>query len=527
MSFQAAATSNRDRFLALAFAAADLLLEIGPGDIIAWAGGAFATRFGQQPEAYIGQNIATLIAPGERDALGRALAVAARHGRLPPTLLRLNDAGATACSFAALALPGSRSRLCISIGPLPAAPPPPREGLQSATGFAREAEAWLRAGLDGALGLIDVKGWSDAVASLSVSERDSLRQKITAALLGLGGPGNVFGEMADGRYGVLSQDAVDLARLAATVADALNEAGWREAVESQSIALATDRLSVPQAARALRFALGRFATGGTEATEAAGFRDGLVGFIAAAGSRTEAMRATIGARRFRLVFQPVVKLADRRVHHYEALLRPIATQAVPFQTTQEFVTFAEALGLSEDLDLAVLEVALAALAETTKPKVAVNISGLSMQSTRFREDLRARLSGRVPGRLLIELTETAEIEDVPAAADTLDQLRAAGIPVCIDDFGAGSAAFRYLRDFRVDYVKIDGAYVHAAMRNARDRTLVASMRDVAHSVGAEVVAEMIETEEAARLMRELGVSLGQGWLFGRPGALPGARSRRF
>lgn len=53
------------------------------------------------------------------------------------------------------------------------------------------------------------------------------------------------------------------------------------------------------------------------------------------------------------------------------------------------------------------------------------------------------------------------------------------------------------------------------------------MRDVAHSVGAEVVAEMIETEETARLMRELGVSLGQGWLFGRPGSLPGARSRRF
>ena len=127
------------------------------------------------------------------------------------------------------------------------------------------------------------------------------------------------------------------------------------------------------------------------------------------------------------------------------------------------------------------------------------------------------------GRLLIELTETAEIEDMPEAAAGIAQLRQIGVPVCIDDFGAGAAAFHYLQEFRVDYVKIDGAFIRAATYGARERGFVAAMVEIARAVDARIVAEMIETEEQAALMADLGVSFGQGWLFGRPGALPGRR----
>ena len=126
-------------------------------------------------------------------------------------------------------------------------------------------------------------------------------------------------------------------------------------------------------------------------------------------------------------------------------------------------------------------------------------------------------------RLLIELTETAEIADLHEAASSMEQLRSVGVPVCLDDFGAGAAAFRYLRAFGVDYVKLDGEYVRAACKNRRDRALVASMIEIAAKSGAAVVAETIETEAEAALMQELGVSFGQGWLFGRPGNLPGLR----
>jgi EAL domain-containing protein (putative c-di-GMP-specific phosphodiesterase class I) len=141
---------------------------------------------------------------------------------------------------------------------------------------------------------------------------------------------------------------------------------------------------------------------------------------------------------------------------------------------------------------------------------------------RVRE-LQALLMGGARRRLLVELTETAEIEDMRGAADCIRQLRAAGVPVCLDDFGAGAAAFRYLKEFQVDYVKIDGAYVRAAPASSRERGFIVSMVELAQSVGARSVAEMIETEEQAALMASLGVDHGQGWLFGRPGVLPGAR----
>ncbi len=270
-------------------------------------------------------------------------------------------------------------------------------------------------------------------------------------------------------------------------------------------------------------ALIRATPGKLEAAARAGVYGGLTGYLAQADLRAQALRETIAQGRFRLAYQPVVSLSNHSVQHFEALLRPIASPNGPNYTTQEFVAFAEAAGLAEELDLAVLGQALAALRATPGTRVAVNVSGLSIQSRDFQERALALIgaTAAAPGAgLLVELTETAEIGDVGTAAATLDRLRAAGVPVCLDDFGAGSAGFRYLRDFRIDYVKIDGAYVRAAAAGGQARSFVASMRDLAHSVGARVIAEMVETEADAATMTELGVEFGQGWLFGRPGPLP-------
>jgi EAL domain-containing protein (putative c-di-GMP-specific phosphodiesterase class I) len=189
----------------------------------------------------------------------------------------------------------------------------------------------------------------------------------------------------------------------------------------------------------------------------------------------------------------------------------------------EFVNLAEAVGLNEALDFAVLDRAARDLREH-KPaeRVAVNLSGLSVQSPAFRARLFARLDSEpeLAAQLMIELTESAEIEHEEEAAATLAGLRERGVPVCLDDFGAGAAAFRYLRAYRVDFVKVDGAFVTAALEQERDRRFVASMVDLSRAVGAEVIAERIETAAHADLMRELGVGYGQGWHLGRPGALP-------
>jgi EAL domain-containing protein (putative c-di-GMP-specific phosphodiesterase class I) len=186
------------------------------------------------------------------------------------------------------------------------------------------------------------------------------------------------------------------------------------------------------------------------------------------------------------------------------------------------------LGLSVELDLAVADSALHALRRTgAATQVAVNASGLSLQDPAFRTgmaELLARHPAAAAQRLLLELTETAEIEDEAAAVAACDALRAAGLRICVDDFGTGAAGMRYLRAFRPDLVKLEGRFVSAATgaNGASDRAFAAALVDLARATGAEVVSERIETETEAAAVCALGVRFGQGWLFGRPGALPGS-----
>lgn len=517
------AVQPRDRFLGFAFAAADLLLEAAQDGTITFADGAFPTRFNKPSAAFVGKNLRSLFLPTDHPALEVSLDALGRHGRIAPLVVRLDDARRSQMGLAGLRMPGDPPRLCITLCRLPSTAPGPDD---ESTDFVAMAEARLRAQERGGVGFVELNGWAEQTAWLPAGQRQEMRTEILDALQRLAGPGAMAEELSIGRFGVLSQSPGCVARIAGgmdTVLRAAPGKGRPQAV-STGFDLIADGLTEAQAARALRFALSRFADGGVGALEQNGFGGGLSGFITAAESRAKGIRATLTDRRFRLAFQPIVSLPDRTHHHFEALFRPVLTPGSPVRSVQEFVTFAEAVGLSEDLDEAVLDAAASAAGAAKGVTIAVNVSGLSMQSVSFRERVLSRL--RQPmlsgSRIMVELTETADIADVSAAAESLAALRAASIPVCLDDFGAGSAAFRYLREFRVDYVKLDGAYVRGASRNAREHGFLLSMVELANFVGAKTIAEMIETEEQTALMADMGVQFGQGYLFGRPGALPGS-----
>lgn len=527
-----------DRYVAFAFAAADLLVETDLDGVIGFATGAFRSRLGVESGSFVGRQVGSLFRPSDRNALEVALSLVPHHGRIAPIVLALADADHTEVAVSAFVrhIAGAPSRLSFSIGPMPMAAaalspgPAVAGGLHGRRDFARLAEMALGDKSDGQMSLIEVKGWARVRESLSREDRQALEASI-GTVLEAEGQGQTAGSLADGRYGLISSTAIDVASVVARLEAALqaSPAFGQTRVEGAQLALQGGSIPQGQAIRALRYALGRFADGNAGAAETAGNGAGLAGILASAERHTTAMHSTLTDRRFRLLYQPVVSLADRVIHHYEALLRPIATPNLPMKDTQEFVTFAEAVGLSHELDWAVLAMAIEALQASPGSSVAVNMSGLSMQSPDYRDRLLARIAALrteagelAPNRLLVELTETAEIQDLETAASCMEKLRALGVPVCLDDFGAGASAFRYLRAFGVDYVKIDGAYVRAAGDSRRDRQLVASMVDLATSSGARVVAEMIETEQQARLMQELGVQFGQGWLFGKPGRLPGS-----
>jgi len=512
------ASDTRDRFVGFAFAAADLLVEVNASRSIVFAAGVFRERFGRDAAYFEGKPLACLIAPEDFGSLEIALGLLGSRGRLAPVTLRLANTDHTLVAMAGLQLPHRTGVTWLTLSRPPAAPAEV-QSLPGVPQLRNAMQARLLGGEPCGVGLVEVGGWS----RLPGAARHDLQRDIAAVMREAGGDGAMAAEMAEGRFGVLGGSAIDMPELQERVGRILRAAGTGRTVSATSVPMALAGIGAHDAMRVVRFAFSCFASGGIPSVRAGGFDQGLRSFLDRTESRTAAVLAALQRGRFRLVFQPVVSLSDRTPHHYEALLRPFPIAGHEFANTQEFVGLAEATGLAEALDEAVLRRALQTLSRAPA-RVAVNVSGISMQSTAFRGTLFGMIETRADlrDRLMIELTETADIDDVPAAADTINRLIALGVPVCLDDFGAGSSAFHYLKEFKVDYVKIDGSYVRKAQSGARESGFVGAMVELARGVGAKAIAEMVETEAHAATMASLGVDLGQGWLFGKPGSLPGS-----
>lgn len=504
---------DRNRFITFALTSAELLIEVEPAGGISFATGAFRARFGEAPEFFLGQPADALIAPDDRVEFSLAIAALAAEGRLAPRVLRLNDAAQSEMVLAGLAPPGAGQRLFLTLSEYPRSRARQEPVLPES--LAQRAERQLREGDGGGLALLQLPQGANAAMDRAPRLRHALSEL---------GPTE---ELASGRIGVLADGADSLASLAGSVERILNAHGVGGMVSARCVALKPGSLNALQATRALRHLLSTFVREGLQGLPQTGSGIGLDAAMNQLKADVASLRRVIASRKFNLAFQPIVDLGDGAIHHYEALLRPPAELPGELARPDGFVRCAEAVGLSDALDLAVAEQVMRALANSTA-SIALNLSGLSLQNPEFREALVGMLDA-APGatpRLLIEITESAEIEDEEEAKRTLAALRERGVKLCLDDFGAGAAAFRYLRAFRVDWVKIDGIYVGNAPRSNRDRAFVQSMVNLSASVGAQVIAERLETAAEVELMRSLGVHCGQGWHYGRPAPLPRATAAK-
>jgi EAL domain-containing protein (putative c-di-GMP-specific phosphodiesterase class I) len=193
----------------------------------------------------------------------------------------------------------------------------------------------------------------------------------------------------------------------------------------------------------------------------------------------------------------------------------------PFET----IRFAEQVGIIERFDLGVCLRAIRQLeAPDCDPRLslAVNISGKSIENALFIKcltDLLDKHSG-LSGRLVLEITESSELQDLTQVDRIVQAIRKRGCVVCLDDFGAGAASFQYLQALSVDYVKIDGAYVRRLGQSPRDDAMMKGIVHLCRDLGIRTIAEMVETQEHAVQLRGMGVEFGQGFLFGRPAPAP-------
>jgi EAL domain-containing protein (putative c-di-GMP-specific phosphodiesterase class I) len=391
-----------------------------------------------------------------------------------------------------------------------------RHAASTPDALARATAARLRAGTPCDLSMVEITGQG----SVLIASSEAIGQAIEAAA-----PDSLASEIAPGRFGLLGPGGTDLLSIATLLEKALRKQGVEVSVAARQLPLAAEELTPVQTARALRQALNVFAREGTGGLGRAGFDGGLAGYIRRAGTQAASLRKAIRGTNFSLSFQPLAALANGVPHHFEALIRPKPIEDCVFSGPQEFVMLVEALGLADELDLAVTRLACEAAGKAATP-VAFNLSGQSVQDAGFRDRLIRLLTAspaRKAGLIIVEMTETAEIEVVEEADRTAKALRSLGIPFCLDDFGAGAADIRLLRALSPDIVKLDGSYIPGIAEDGRERAFVAGMVEVVRAAGAEIVAERVEIEAEAEVLRSLGVQYGQGWLFGRPGPLPGAK----
>jgi diguanylate cyclase (GGDEF)-like protein len=236
-------------------------------------------------------------------------------------------------------------------------------------------------------------------------------------------------------------------------------------------------------------------------------------------SLTNSLRTALEKREFDVHYQPKVAAATGVVDGVEALLRWPGRPVSP----SVFVPILEAIGLIDDvstwlLERALLETSHWAHGSDQAIRVAVNVSPLQLRREQFADDVLGALAraGCDPRRLELEVTESTLMTDPSRAAAILGYLRQRGVTVAIDDFGTGYSSLQVLTRLPVDVLKIDRSFVQDLGTNERHRLVVQTTITLAQSFGLKTVAEGVETEQHAAVLRELGCDVLQGYLIHRP-----------
>lgn len=225
--------------------------------------------------------------------------------------------------------------------------------------------------------------------------------------------------------------------------------------------------------------------------------------------------------KFVLHYQPIVALNGSGVTHYEALIRLVDDLDGRLHAPSEFLPYAERYGLITQIDRLVISKVASLMGgelADSDAKVAVNLSGLSISDpgvlTHVQREL-ARCSVD-PGRLIVEITETAAICDMEKAIVFCEGIHAMGSAIALDDFGAGFASFHYLKHLPFRYLKIDGEFIRGLPSSRKDQLVVQALVALARGMGKRTIAEYVGDETTMQLLRDYGVDYAQGFQLGVP-----------
>ncbi|WP_334193405.1 EAL domain-containing protein [Pararhodobacter sp.] len=230
------------------------------------------------------------------------------------------------------------------------------------------------------------------------------------------------------------------------------------------------------------------------------------------------VRRALDEKRAMLAYQPVVQARmTNRAAFYEAYIRILDDKGrvIP---ARDFMGAVETHEIGRRIDCLALELGLAALAQEHSIRLSVNMSARSIGYPQWLATLERglRADPTIAERLILEITEGSAMLMPDLVTVFMADMQARGICFALDDFGAGYTAFRYLKDFYFDIIKIDGQFIRGIAHDPDNQVLAAALVSIARHFDMFTVAESVENEEDARYLIDIGFDCLQGYFYGIP-----------
>lgn len=517
---------QHERFLSLAFCWGEILLELDDDFRIVFAGGLTEALFGKAPAELGGRDFLAQVGPTTRTLLRTALTRARLGGRIQDLYVTLprHDRHEQICQVAGYHSSDDRgeSRFFLAVKLMPNAyfdqAVGYADGFADAESFCDMANEALSRRSDAKLTLISIPDLQSLFGELSRGEQRSIRLAISSYLSAHTLDHESAGTMGLGKYGLIHGENVDVNAIRDELAGLLATIARGQAVDVRAATIdGQEQVDPDDLAKGIVFAINQFKESAAEGLTLSALNANFAGFAEEAVKTVTLFRDTVGRSNFSIVFQPIVSLADGTIHHYEVLSRFNGRFG---ESPYRYICFAEETGLIADFDFTVIQKTVAWLernGRNSDHRFAVNMSGQSLVNPAYRQRVDELLQQKpwLKDRLMVELTESSRVEDLHAADLYIQHLRGRGVPVCLDDFGAGAASFNYLGAMAVDVVKLDGATIDNTIGSLRGRAFMKAMGSFCRALGVQTIGEMIDTPEKVAFLRECDIDFAQGFLFGK------------
>ncbi len=537
MSTIHALKQERDRFVAFAFASADILLELDREGAIIYANGAILGVLDKTPEEMQGVHFCELVTSQDVEKAREILNGLTKIQRMEKVDLTLKGRGndIMQVQVSGFHLGHMRDNIYLSISI-------PREknnlneeffkrdlytGLLKKDNFVEIANERLReaeeAGENVRLTLLDFPNLKELLDSLPADKSAELIAEIGEYLRSKSLDGDMAGMISEGAYSMVHDSTVSVEQLTRDILHItrkLDPKGKGLEARTSTLDTKSGRLNPSDSANALLYTINKFASSQGEDFNLESLADGYQDMLSDTVEKITGFNRVVDGEEFDVAFQPIVDLRSGMIHHFESLVRLKAGSQ--FSNPFEFITFGEESGTILEFDLLMVQRVIDVLHEVSKggnkPVIAVNLSGKSLSSTLFMDALEGVLAkaDRRRKQVIIEITESCRILDIKRANVFVQQLRGAGNKVCLDDFGTGESSFDYLRNIQVDYVKIDGSYVKESILTQRGREMLRAMAALCKDLGMVTIGEFVEDDKSAKFLWECGVPFGQGYYLGKP-----------